>query len=135
MVDSDESVLSIARQCRLLSINRSSFYYQPKPVKAEDLELMRLIDEQYLKTPTWGSRSMRNHLRRLGYKINRKHVQRLMRLMGLEAIYPKPRTSRPHPEHKVYPYLLRGLKIDRPNQVWAADITDVPGEASAPSAY
>ena len=129
MVDSDESVLSIARQCRLLSINRSSFYYQPKPVKAEDLELMRLIDEQYLKTPTWGSRSMRNHLRRLGYKINRKHVQRLMRLMGLEAIYPKPRTSRPHPEHKVYPYLLRGLKIDRPNQVWAADIS-VPQQAA-----
>jgi putative transposase len=126
MVDSDESVLSIARQCRLLSINRSSFYYRPKPVKAEDLELMRLIDEQYLKTPTWGSRSMRNHLRRLGYKINRKHVQRLMRLMGLEAIYPKPKTSRPHPEHKVYPYLLRGLKIDRPNQVWAADITYIP---------
>ena len=129
MVDSEESVLSIARQCRLLSINRSSFYYQPKPVKAEDLELMRLIDEQYLKTPTWGSRSMRNHLRRLGYKINRKHVQRLMRLMGLEAIYPKPRTSRPHPEHKVYPYLLRGLKIDRPNQVWAADIS-VPQKAA-----
>jgi putative transposase len=126
MVDSEESVLSIARQCRLLSINRSSFYYRPKPVKAEDLELMRLIDEQYLKTPTWGSRSMRNHLRRLGYKINRKHVQRLMRLMGLEAIYPKPKTSRPHPEHKVYPYLLRGLKIDRPNQVWAADITYIP---------
>ena len=87
---------------------------------------MRLIDEQYLKTPTWGSRSMRNHLRRLGYKINRKHVQRLMRLMGLEAIYPRPKTSRPHPEHKVYPYLLRNLNIERPNQVWCTDITYIP---------
>lgn len=87
---------------------------------------MRLMDEQYLKTPVWGSRSMRNHLRRLGYKINRKRVQRLMRLMGLEAIYPKPRTSRPHPDHKIYPYLLRDLSIDRANQVWAADITYIP---------
>ena len=87
---------------------------------------MRRIDEQYLKTPCWGSRSMRNHLRRLGYAINRKRVQRLMRLMGLEAIYPKPRTSRPHPDHKIHPYLLRDLTIDRPNQVWAADITYIP---------
>ena len=126
MVDPNQPELSIANQCRLLNINRSSFYYRPAPIKAEDLELMRLIDEQYLKTPTWGSRSMRNHLRRLGYKINRKRVQRLMRLMGLEAIYPKPRTSRPHPQHKIYPYLLRDLTIDRPNQVWAADITYIP---------
>ena len=87
---------------------------------------MRLIDEQYLKNPIWGSRSMRNHLRRLGYKINRKRVQRLMRLMGLEAIYPKPRTSRPHPQHKIYPYLLRNLDITRPNHVWAADVTYIP---------
>jgi putative transposase len=87
---------------------------------------MRLIDEQYLKTPTWGSRSMRTHLRRLGHKINRKRVQRLMRLMGLEAIYPKPTMSRAHPEHKIYPYLLRDLSIERPNQVWAADITYIP---------
>jgi putative transposase len=87
---------------------------------------MELIDKQYLKTPTWGSRSMRNHLRRQGYKVNRKRVQRLMRLMGLEAIYPKRRTSRPHPDHKVYPYLLRDLKINSPNQVWAADITYIP---------
>lgn len=87
---------------------------------------MRLIDEQYLRAPCWGSRSMRNHLRRLGYKVNRKRVQRLMRIMGLEAVYPKPRTSRPHPGHKVYPYLLRGLVIDRPNQVWTTDITYIP---------
>ena len=126
MIDPSQSSLSIAHQCRLLDINRSSYYYKAKRVKPEDLELMRLIDEQYLKTPTWGSRSMRNHLRRLGYKINRKRVQRLMRLMGLEAIYPKPRTTRPHPEHKIYPYLLRGMRIDRPDQVWAADITYIP---------
>ena len=87
---------------------------------------MRIIDEKYLKTPFYGSRSFRHHLRRLGYKINRKRVQRLMRLMGLEAIYPKPRTSIPHPENKIYPYLLRDLTIDRPNQVWAADITYIP---------
>jgi putative transposase len=126
MVDPAEPRLSIARQCRLLDIQRSSFYYKAKPIKAEDLELMRLIDARYLRTPTWGSRSMRNHLRRLGYKINRKRVQRLMRLMGLEAIYPKPRTSRPHTGHKIYPYLLRDLSIERSNQVWTADITYIP---------
>ena len=126
MIHPSHSDLGIAGQCRLLNISRSSFYYKKKPVKPEDLKLMRLIDEQYLKTPCWGSRSMRNHLRRLGYKVNRKRVQRLMRIMGIEAIYPKPRTSRPHPQHKVYPYLLRDLTVDRPNQVWAADITYVP---------
>jgi putative transposase len=108
-----------------LNINRSTYYYKKRPIKPIDLQLMELIDKQYLK-PTWGSRSMRSYLRRLGYKVNRKRVQRLMRLMGLEAIYPKRRTSRPHPAHKVYPYLLRDLKIDQPNQVWAADITYVP---------
>jgi len=126
MIDLSEPDLSIVNQCRLLNISRSGFYYKQKPIKAMDLELMRLIDEQYLKTPSWGSRSMRNHLRRLSYKVNRKKVQRLMRLMGLEAIYPKPKTSRPHPQHKVYPYLLRNLNIERPNQVWAADITYIP---------
>ena len=126
MIDADDPKLSVARQCRILNLNRSTYYYKKKPVKPEDLKLMRIIDEQYLKTPSWGSRSMRNHLRRLGYKINRKRVQRLMRRMGLEAIYPKPRTSRPHPQHKVYPYLLRNLKINRPNQVWAIDITYIP---------
>jgi putative transposase len=126
MIDSSEPKLDISRQCRMFNISRSSFYYRPKPIRPEDLELMRLIDEQYLRAPCWGSRSMRNHLRRLGYKVNRKRVQRLMRIMGLEAVYPKPRTSRPHPEHKVYPYLLRGLIIDRSNQVWTADITYIP---------
>jgi putative transposase len=126
MIDRNDKKLSISRQCSMLNVNRSSFYYTPKPIKPEDLELMRLIDEQYMKTPTAGSRTMRNLLRRLGYKINRKKVQRLMRLMGLEAIYPKPRTSRPHPQHKVYPYLLRDMVIEQPNQVWATDITFVP---------
>jgi putative transposase len=126
MIDPLQPELSIAGQCQLLSVARSSFYYKRKPIKPEDLELMRLIDEQYLKTPCWGSRSMRNYLRRLGYKVNRKRVQRLVRIMGLEAIYPRPKTSRPHPEHRVYPYLLRNLTIDHPNQVWTADITYIP---------
>ncbi len=126
MIDSANQRLSISQQCWLLKINRSTYYYKKKPIKPIDLELMKLIDKQYLNTPAWGSRSMRNHLQRLGYKVNRKRVQRLMRLMGLEAIYPKKRTSRPHPAHKVYPYLLRNLNINRPNQVWAADITYVP---------
>jgi putative transposase len=126
MIDPAERKLSISRQCRLLKLNRSTFYYKKRPMKSMDLKLMKLIDEQYLKIPSWGSRSMRNHLRRLGYKVNRKRVQRLMRIMGLEAIYPKPKTSRPHPGNKVYPYLLRGVTSDRPNQVWAADITYIP---------
>jgi len=126
MIDKGDNQPSLSRQCQMLNVSRSLVYYQPRPVSPEDLELMRLIDDQYLKTPTWGSRSMRTWLRRLGHKINRKRVQRLMRLMGIEAIYPRPRTSRPHPEHKVYPYLLKGMTIDHPNQVWAADITYIP---------
>ena len=126
MISANDPKLSIAQQCKLLSVNRSVFYYKPKPITAEQLEIMRLIDEEYLKHPESGSRTLRNYLRRLGYKINRKKVQRLMRLMGLEAIYPKPHTSRPHPDHKVYPYLLKNLEINRPNQVWAADITYIP---------
>jgi putative transposase len=93
------------------------------PVSADDLALMRRIDEQYLKTPYYGSRRMVVILRRAGFRVNRKHVQRLMRLMGIEAIYPKPNLSRRHPQHRIYPYLLRGLAITRPNQVWCADIT------------
>lgn len=126
MIEPELREPSISRQCRLLSLNRSSFYYQPVPTRAEDLRLMRQIDEQYLRTPFYGSRSMKRHFRRLGKKVNRKRIQRLMRLMGIEAVYPKPHTSRPHPEHHVYPYLLRGLSVERPNQVWAADITYVP---------
>lgn len=126
MVDPQHPDLSVSRQCQLVGVPRSSFYFKPQPVKPEDLDLMRMIDEQYLKTPFYGSRSMVKHFRRLGHKINRKRVQRLMRLMGIEAVYPHPKTSKPHPGHKIYPYLLRNLPIDRPNQVWAADITFIP---------
>jgi putative transposase len=114
------------RQCHLLSINRSSVYYKPRPILPEDLEMMKLIDEQYMKTPVFGSRSMRDHLNGQGYKVNRKRVQRLMRLMGFEAIYPKPKISKPHPEHRIYPYLLKGLDINHPDMVWASDITYIP---------
>ena len=126
MIDPHNKKLSLSRQCKLVRLSRSSIYYKPRPIKPEDLELMRLIDEQYMKTPNYGSRSMTSFLRRLGHRVNRKRIQRLMRLMGLEAIYPKPKTSRPHPDHRIYPYLLKGLTIDRANQVWAADITYIP---------
>lgn len=126
MVEFQHPRLSIVRQCQLLKVSRTSVYYQPKAIKQEDLDLMRLIDEQYLKTPTSGSRTMTKHLQKLGYKINRKRVQRLMRTMGLEAIYPKPKTSKRNKEHRTYPYLLRNMQIDRPNQVWCSDITYCP---------
>lgn len=128
MIEPQRQEPSISRQCQLIDLSRSSFYYKPVPVKAEDLNLMRKIDELYLQHPCWGSRSMVRQLKRGGIIVNRKHVQRLMRLMGIEAVYPKPRTSRPHPEHRIFPYLLRNLVIDHPNQVWAADITYIPME-------
>ena len=115
--------LSLSQQCKILGLSRSSIYYQKRPIKNEDLELMRLIDEQYLKRPVWGSRSMTTFLRRQGWKINRKRVQRLMQLMRIEAIYPKPKLSRRNEEHKVYPYLLRDVEIKRPNHVWSTDIS------------
>jgi len=126
LIEPNHPALSIRHQCELLDLNRSSFYYQPASESALNLELMRLIDEQYLKTPFYGWPKMTVYLHKLGYLINHKRVQRLMQLMGLQAIYPKPRTSNPAPEHKIYPYLLRGLVITRPNQAWAADITYVP---------
>jgi len=118
--------LSLGRQCRLLSISRSSFYYTPKGESAENLSLMRRIDELFLKYPFYGSRQMVRQLRREGVCVGRHRVRRLMRLMGLEAIYQAPRTSDPHPEHRVYPYLLRNLEVNRPNHVWCADITYIP---------
>ncbi len=118
--------LSQVRQCELLKVNRSSVYYRTRPHTHDDLALMRLIDEQYLRTPFYGSRSMTTYLRRRGHTLNRKRVQRLMRQMGLRSIAPTPNTSRSHPAHKVYPYLLRDVAITRPNQVWATDITYVP---------
>jgi putative transposase len=126
LVDRSDSGLSIVAQCQLLKVSRSTLYYQPAPVDADDLAVMRQMDEIYLERPFYGSRRMAVELERRGFVVNRKRVRRLMRLMGLEAIYPKPDTSRPHPEHKVYPYLLRGLEIDHPNQVWCADITYIP---------
>jgi putative transposase len=121
-----EEAPSIRRQCELLDVNRSTLYYEPVPMNAEDLALMREIDELYLKHPFFGSRRITNRLRRKGYAVSRKRVQRLMRLMNLEAVYQKPRTTRRAEDHKVYPYVLRNLTIDRPNQVWATDITYIP---------
>ena len=126
MIEPNHPKLSTARQCRLLGLPRSSYYHRPKPKPVEDLALMRVIDEVYLAQPVFGSRQMTRWLRRQGYEINRKRVRRLMRLMGLEAIYPKPNLSRPRPGEQVYPYLLRHLAVTRPNQVWATDITYVP---------
>jgi len=126
MIDKGPKRPSVARQCVLLGLSRSSVYRRPKAVAMDDLALMRVLDEQYLRTPFYGSRRMAVHLRRLGHSVNRKRVRRLMRQMGLEAIYRRPRTTVPHPEHKVYPYLLRGMAVTRPNQVWATDITYVP---------
>ena len=126
MIDWDPSQLSLVRQCTLLDISRTSLYYQPTPPRTEDLELMALMDRQYLKTPFYGSRRMKAWLRREGHPVGRKKVRRLMRLMGLEAIYRRPNTSKPTPEHKVYPYLLKGVTINRVNQVWTADITYIP---------
>jgi putative transposase len=126
LVDHSEPVLSIVAQCRLLKIARSTLYYRAVPVSADDLALMRRMNELHLATPFYGSRRMAAVLRSDGWMANRKRVRRLMRVMGLETIYQKPNTSRGHPEHKVYPYLLRGLIIERPNQVWCADITYIP---------
>ena len=126
MVEPNHQGLSIKKQCSLLSISRSSVYYEAMGESPLNLNLMRLIDEQFLETPYYGARQMARHLRRLGYWVNRKRVCRLMQKMGLMAIYQKPNTSKPHPEHKIYPYLLRGLDITEPNQVWCADVTYIP---------
>lgn len=126
MIDPVHPHLSIVRQCALVSISRSAFYYAPTGETPLNLALMRLIDEQFLETPFYGARQMARHLRRRGYVVGRKRTRRLMAKMGLTAIYQKPRTSEPHPAHRTYKYLLRHLAIDRPNQVWCADITYIP---------
>jgi putative transposase len=129
MVDRDHAELSVRRQCELLRVSRAGLYYEPEPTHPEQLALMRRIDELHLRYPFYGSRKLADALRREGHEANRKRIQRLMRLMGLEAMAPQPKTSEPHPEHVVYPYLLRGLTIDRVNQVWATDITYIPMRA------
>ena len=126
LVDRGDVELSIVAQCRLLKVARSSLYWLPAAVSDDDLRLMRRIDELYLATPFYGARRMVAVLRRDGWMVNRKRVRRLMRVMRIEAIYQKPNTSRRHPGHTVYLYLLRDMVIDRPNQVLCADITYVP---------
>ncbi|MEO6045932.1 MAG: IS3 family transposase [Candidatus Kapaibacterium sp.] len=125
-----DAPLSLRQQCQLLGVARSSYYYRstasPAEISAEQAQLMRLIDEQYLAHPFFGSRKMTYCLKQQGYAVNRKRVQRLMRMMGIEAIAPKPRTSQPHPQHRVYPYLLRDVSIEQANHVWSTDITYVP---------
>jgi putative transposase len=126
MIEPDNRKISVRRQFDLLNLPRSSYYRRivsGQGETAENLELMRLIDEEYTRRPFYGTRKMRDYLRRTGHKVNRKRVQRLMRLMGLRSVAPTPNTSKPAPEHKVYPYLLRGMTISRPNQVWCTDLT------------
>ena len=122
----DHETLSIRRQCKLLSVARSNVYRLPRPANDDDLLMMRLIDELFTAWPFLGSRRIAFILREKGYSINRKRVQRLMRKMGIAALGPKPRTTKPAPGHRIFPYLLRHLAIERPNQVWAADITYIP---------
>jgi putative transposase len=126
MIEPDHPQLSVVQQCKLLSIARSSFYYTAKGETAQNLDLMRRIDEQFLETPFFGVRQMTWHLRNGGHLVNETRIRRLMRLMGLMPIYQKPNTNRPAKGHKTYPYLLKGLRVDRPNQVWCADITYLP---------
>jgi putative transposase len=126
MIEPGHPSLSVVRQCELVSISRSGFYYQPVGETAETLALMRLIDAQFLETPWYGSRQMARHLRRDGHEVGRKRVRRLMAVMGLVPIYQRPRTTVPNSEHRIWPYLLRGMVIDQPNQVWCTDITYIP---------
>ena len=126
MIEPEHSKLSVMRQCELVLVSRSGFYYKPTGETPLNLALMRLIDVQFLETPWYGSRQMMRHLRREGYSVSRKRIRRLMARMGLVPIYQRPRTTVPHPDQQVYPYLLREMLIDRPNQVWCADITYLP---------
>lgn len=122
----DHPDLSVRRQCSLLSLARSSLYYHPRGESAENLAFMEIIDKQFLETPWYGSRQMARHMQREGHRCGRHRVRRLMRLMRLVPIYQEPKTSKKHPEHKIYLYLLKDLPITRPNQVWCADITYIP---------
>jgi putative transposase len=126
MVDPTDQKLSIVRQCNLLDLNRSSYYYNAALETDYNLSLMKIIDQEYLKYPFYGSRQIKRHLARMGYYISRHRVRRLMRKMGIMAIYQKPKTTNRDISHKIYPYLLRGLNINKPNQVWCTDITYIP---------
>lgn len=123
MVESNQSGISLTRQCELLGVARSGLYYSPAPMSNENLTLLHVLDEVYTKYPFYGARRMMHWVRDLGYSVNRKRIVRLMRELGLVAIYPGPRTTIPNPDHKVYPYLLRDVPITSVNQVWSADIT------------
>jgi len=122
-VEENHPEISVRRQCDLLGVNRSGLYYEPRGESAENLQLMRLIDEQYTRTPFYGSRRMTEWLRSKGFEVNRKRVSRLMAMMGIEAVYPKHKLSQPGEGHRIYPYLLEGMKVERINQVWSTDIT------------
>ena len=126
LIEPEQQSLSIQRQCELLGISRSNYYYQPRPESEHNLLLMRLMDAQYLKRPFYGVRRMHQYLLRRGHTVNVKRIKRLCRLMGLEAIYPKPRVKSGGSAHKIYPYLLRNYKVTAPNQVWSTDITYIP---------
>jgi putative transposase len=126
LVETDNPQLSIRRQCELLGLNRSSYYLGPATASEEDLRLMRLIDQQFLRTPFYGSRRMTVYLERAGETVNRKRVQRLMSVMGLEPLFPKPRTTAAAPGARVYPYLLRDRVLTHADEVWSSDITYVP---------
>ena len=123
LVERGHPEISVRRQCELLGVNRSGLYYEPVGESEENLLLMRLVDEQYTRTPFYGSRKMMVWLATVGYEVNRKRVSRLMELLGIEAVYPKPKLSQPGEGHRIYPYLLRGTAVERVNQVWSTDIT------------
>ena len=122
-MDREHPEISVRRQCELLGINRSGLYYEPAEESEENRVLLRLLDEQYTRTPFYGSRKMTEWLATQGYAVNRKRVARLMEVLGIQAVYPKPKLSRPGEGHRIYPYLLRGVTVERINQVWSADIT------------
>ena len=126
MIQPDHPKLSLSAQCRVLNISRSMLYYKPLPASEETLALMKAIDKLFTKYPFFGSRQIAAWLARDGIKAGRHRVRRLMRLMGLEAVYKRPKTSKPHPAHPIFPYLLKGMEITRPNQVWCSDITFIP---------
>lgn len=123
MIDREEKNLSVSEQCQLLGVSKSGYYYRPRGITALNLKLMRRIDELHTEHITWGSRKIRDKLREEGNKVNRKRIQRLMRLMDIQVLFPKKNLSKPAPEQTIYPYLLRKMTIDRPNQVWCSDIT------------